>query len=128
MRCGPLWVALGCLLVACSAAVAREGAVPSAPALPWESQPAVVTEVESPLTALVGATVMTGAGSEIPDGVVLFQNGRIEAVGDRQSTRIPAGARVVQLAGAYVTPGLIDTHSHMGLIGLAGLAGNGDGN
>ena len=128
MRCGPIWAALGCALVACSSGVTREAAVPGVPALPWESQPAVVTEVESPLTALVGATVMTGAGAEIPDGVVLFQNGRIEAVGARASTALPAGARVIELSGAYVTPGLIDAHSHMGVFGLAGLTGNDDGN
>jgi imidazolonepropionase-like amidohydrolase len=128
MRGGPLWASLGCFLLACSSSVGRNAAVPGVPALPWESQPAVVAEVESPLTALVGATVMTGAGSEIPDGVVVFQNGRIESVGARGSVTVPAGARVVELPGAYVTPGLIDTHSHMGVFGLAELTGNDDGN
>src|SRR5690348_13363800 len=109
-----LWGALAVgltLTLGCAAGRGRDAALPSPPALPWESQPAVVVDVASPLTALVGATVMTGAGREFPDGVVVFRDGRIEAVGPRAAVQVPAGARVIDAQGAYVTPGLIDTHS-----------------
>jgi len=128
MRLAPIWGALGILLTGCGSALAGGAGEPATPALPWESQPAVVAEVESPLIALVGAQVMTGAGQEIPDGVVVFEDGRIEALGTRASVSIPEGARVIDVHGAYVTPGLIDTHSHMGVYAVPELEATDDGN
>jgi imidazolonepropionase-like amidohydrolase len=121
---GLVWVALACAPPGTRA----DPATPPTPALPWESQPAVVPEIESPLTAFVGGTLLTGSGSEIVDGVLLFQDGRIEALGSRQVVSIPAGARVVDVAGRYVTPGLIDAHSHMGVYPLPEVAAHADGN
>ncbi len=63
-------------------------------------------------TALVGATVLTGAGTEIQNGTVLFRDGRLVAVG--AGLPVPAGYETVDARGKWVTPGLIDTHSHLG--------------
>lgn len=105
------------LLLSCAGTPARDALAPSAPALPWESQPAVVSEVESPLIALIGGTLMTGlpAAADIKDGVMLLQHGRIEAIGSRAQVSVPAAARVIDVHGRYLTPGLIDTGSHMGM-------------
>jgi imidazolonepropionase-like amidohydrolase len=63
--------------------------------------------------ALVGATVHSGDGAApIPNAVVLIREGVITAVGPREKLEIPASARVVELAGKHLTPGLIDTHVH----------------
>ncbi len=61
---------------------------------------------------LVGAEVWTGAGGRLKKGVVAIEGGRIAQVGE--DVRVPAGAEVVDLAGRFVTPGLIDAHVHMG--------------
>lgn len=62
---------------------------------------------------LTGATVIDGTGSP-PAAArdILVTDGRIAAVGPAGSLRVPAGARVVDLQGRFVVPGLIDTHLH----------------
>jgi imidazolonepropionase-like amidohydrolase len=67
------------------------------------------------VTALVGARVLTAAGAEYDNGVVLIEGGKVTAVGPAASVAVPAGAKVVDAAGRVVTPGLVDSHSHLGL-------------
>lgn len=67
------------------------------------------------LTAVVGARVLTGAGPEIENGIVLIEGGKIKAVGKAGEVAVPGGARIVDAAGRVVTPGLVDSHSHLGL-------------
>src|SRR5688572_22085899 len=64
-------------------------------------------------TALTNATVIDGSGSAPQSGVsIVMQNGRIAAIG--RDVKAPAGATVVDLAGKYVTPGIINGHGHVG--------------
>ncbi|WP_375163876.1 amidohydrolase [Phenylobacterium sp.] len=63
-------------------------------------------------TAIVGANVLTGTGAQIENGMVLMRDGRIEAVGPAATP--PAGYDVVDARGRWVTPGVIDAHSHLG--------------
>ncbi len=64
-------------------------------------------------TAIVGATVWDGTGSEpIPDATVLIKDDRIHRVGQRDAVKIPKGATVLDHSGRYIVPGLIDTHVH----------------
>ena len=65
--------------------------------------------------AVKGNTVWTMAGSPIENGVVLIKDGKIEAVGPASSVSIPAGYRVI--TAQFVTPGLIDAHTVIGLNG-----------
>ncbi|WP_439470390.1 amidohydrolase [Brevundimonas sp.] len=77
--------------------------------------------------AIVGGTVLDGTGRKIENGVVVVTDGRVAAVGDA-STAIPAGHRTVQANGRYVTPGIIDVHSHLGVYPSPGVQGMSDGN
>lgn len=68
---------------------------------------------ERPL-ALVGARILPIASAPIEDGVLVVQDGRVVAVGPRRGTTIPDDAEVRDVAGLWIMPGLVDTHSHLG--------------
>jgi imidazolonepropionase-like amidohydrolase len=61
------------------------------------------------------ATVMTVTKGTIQDGSVLIRDGKIAAVG--KNLKAPANARMIDAKGKYVTPGLIDCHSHIAVDG-----------
>jgi imidazolonepropionase-like amidohydrolase len=63
------------------------------------------------LVAIVGGTILTvGTQGTIEKGTVLIRDGKIAAVG--RDVTVPAGATVIDAAGRYVMPGIIDCHSH----------------
>jgi imidazolonepropionase-like amidohydrolase len=73
------------------------------------------------------ATIWTATGSPQSLGWIHFGQGRIIAIGSGQAPEIP-GAQNVDLEGGWVTPGLIDTHSHLGVYPSPGARAHGDGN
>jgi imidazolonepropionase-like amidohydrolase len=77
-------------------------------------------------TVIRGGTVMTAAGQVIAGGQVLLVDGRVAAVG--ATVQVPADAAVIDATGRYVTPGLIDTHSHLGVYASPGVDAHSDGN
>lgn len=77
--------------------------------------------------AFRGATIHTAAGPRIDAGVLVVADGKIAAVGDAD-TPVPAGAKIVDVTGQTIIPGLVDTHSHIGLFGRPGVTANADGN
>ncbi len=72
------------------------------------------------------ATIMTATGQEIAGGSILFRDGRIVAVGT--TVEAPADAVVVDGTGKWVTPGIIDSHSHLGVYAAPGTQAESDGN
>ena len=78
-------------------------------------------------SAIVGATVFDGAGRKIENGVVLMSDGKVEAIGGAD-TPVPAGYAVIDGRGRFVTPGVIDVHSHLGVYPSPGVQGMSDGN
>jgi imidazolonepropionase-like amidohydrolase len=61
------------------------------------------------------AVVMTATHGNIKNGSIYIKDGKIAAVGE--SVSAPASATVVDAGGRYVTPGIIDSHSHIALDG-----------
>ena len=67
-------------------------------------------------TAIRGATLVTVTNGTIPNGTVVLRDGKIAALG--ANVDIPAGAEVVEASGKFVSPGLIDAHSHIAVDGI----------
>jgi len=89
----------------------------------WES---TYQPLPARTTLIRNATVMTAAGEEIAGGDVLLEDRRIAAVG--RGLEAPADAVVVDAAGRFVTPGIIDTHSHLGVYPSPGVDAHSEGN
>jgi imidazolonepropionase-like amidohydrolase len=83
---------------------------------PFASRPTVIRNV----------TIMTAAGPSIANGSILMQGSKIVAVG--ATVNAPADAVVIDGAGKYVTPGIIDVHSHLGVYSAPGVSSLSDGN
>jgi len=92
------FLALGTVLVLLPAAGTR---------ITGQTAPAAQTRV----VALRGGTVLTVTNGTIPNGTVLLRDGKIAAVG--ANVAIPAGAEIIDTTGKFVSPGIIDAHSHI---------------
>lgn len=67
----------------------------------------------SRFVALVNGTLFDGTGAApVPDGVLLVRDGRIAAAGTKTAVRIPDGARVIDVRGGTILPGIINAHVH----------------
>jgi imidazolonepropionase-like amidohydrolase len=89
--------------------------------------PSTYQPLPSRPTVLVGATVLTATGQQIDNGVVFMSGGKITAVGG-PDTPIPADVAVLDVKGKWITPGVIDVHSHLGVYSSPGVQARSDGN
>jgi imidazolonepropionase-like amidohydrolase len=76
--------------------------------------------------ALTGGTVFPVSGPKIENGIVLFDKGRIVAVGPRDAVEIPADAKRVDCQGKHVYPGLFESHSQLGLTEVSAVRASND--
>lgn len=81
---------------------------------------------DAPTFTVTGGTVMTAAGDVWSPGWITVESGRIAALGEGQPAN-PVGT-LIDATGRTITPGLIDTHSHMGVYPSPGAKAHGDGN
>jgi len=89
---------------------------------PWQST--YVPAASTP-TLIRGGTVLDGEGGRIENADVLLRDGKVVAIG----AGLDAGdAQVIDAKGRWVTPGLIDVHSHLGVYPSPGLDAHSDGN
>ena len=67
------------------------------------------------VTAIQHTTVIDGTGAgPRTDVTLVLENGRIRDIGPSSSLRLPAGANVINAAGKFVVPGIINAHGHVG--------------
>ncbi|MCA9714613.1 MAG: amidohydrolase family protein, partial [Myxococcales bacterium] len=115
-----------CLALATSCASRSQPPATRAPATQTYTQGGSTQERAAPLL-LHGARIMTGAGVIYPRGELLIVDDEIVAVGVTVDD-VPAGTRRIDVAGKTITPGIIDTHSHMGVYASPGFTAHADGN
>jgi Tol biopolymer transport system component/imidazolonepropionase-like amidohydrolase len=88
-----------------------------------EQAPSIAVGLKQPVytttgvTAFVGGRVVSMRDAErtqevIEDGVVVVEGDRIRAVGARADVAVPAGARVIDVSGKTLIPGIVDAHAH----------------
>lgn len=75
-------------------------------------------------TMITGATILDGEGGRLDGASIIFADGRIVAVG--QGLEPPGGARIIDGRGKWITPGIIDVHSHLGVRPVPGVQGGSD--
>ena len=88
--------------------------------------PSQYTPLPGAPTVITGVTILDGIGNKIDNGMVYFTNGKIAAIGENLD--IPAEATVVDGTGKWVTPGIIDVHSHLGVYPNPSTHSHSDGN
>ncbi|MBB4212314.1 imidazolonepropionase-like amidohydrolase [Rhodothalassium salexigens DSM 2132] len=114
-----------------------EADAPATPATPAASDtsepPAASTAFPStyeplahPATVLRNATVFDGTGRRFDDADVLMIDGKVAGVG--RDLAIPAGTAEIDASGKWVTPGIVDNHSHLGVYPSPSVRAHADGN
>ena len=64
--------------------------------------------------AFVGARIIPIVGQPIDEGILIIQNGKMQAIGDARTVRLSSDVQVIDVKGKVIMPGLVDTHSHIG--------------
>ena len=77
---------------------------------------ALPTPPAGTLVAITNATILTASRGTINNGTILIRDGKIAAVGT--DVQVPANAKVIDGRGKFVTPGIIDAHSHTASEGI----------
>jgi imidazolonepropionase-like amidohydrolase len=85
-----------------------------------------LSDPNAPAIAIKNATILTATGQRFDGGTIILEHGAITYVGADKPA--PAGATVIDGKGKFVTPGIIDAHSHMGVYPAPNGRGNDDGN
>ena len=82
--------------------------------------------IDSGVVLIKDGRVLTGSGEELEGADILTKNNVFEQISD--SIDVPKDARVINAEGKWITPGIIDIHSHMGVYSSPSLRSNSDGN
>ncbi|ETJ47202.1 amidohydrolase [Pseudoalteromonas agarivorans] len=87
--------------------------------------PSTYTPLASKSTLITNATVLTGTGERLDDADVLLVDGKVQQVGKDLSANADA---TIDAQGKWVTPGIIDVHSHLGAYPSPSVESHQDGN
>ncbi len=89
---------------------------------------AAASFADEPTVVFRGATIHSANGPVIENGALVIRGGKIVSVGKAGDVAIPDGAVVRDLTGKVLIPGLVDSHSHLGVYSRPSIPSNSDGN
>lgn len=101
---------------------------------------AISTFPQAEKTALVGGTLLDvsdygNSRKDLPDAVIIMDGGKFASIGKRKDINIPSGARIIDINGKFILPGLIDgfaaldnqsfanAYLYMGVTSIIGVSG-----
>lgn len=117
---------LAALLPGCAALAPKPAPAPPV-RINEDPYPSTYQRYPGALTVIRHATLFDGEGGQVNDATLIFADGVISAVGGAELAS-PAGAAEIDGTGKFVTPGVIDIHSHLGDYPSPGVASLSDGN
>jgi imidazolonepropionase-like amidohydrolase len=94
---------------------------------PDKATPTIKAPNDRPI-AFRGAKIHVVSGPVIARGVLIIEHGKIVAIGAEDKVTIPKNAIVRDVTGKVIIPGLVDTHSHVGIFPRPHVPANSDGN
>ena len=100
----------GCALAA-GLALAATGALAQAPPLP-DPFPSTYHPMPRADVIIEHATILDGTGHRLENASLLLSDGKVSGIGN--NLEAPPGVKVIDAEGRWVTPGLVDVHSHIG--------------
>ncbi len=106
----------------------EDAKAPAAKAAPFNKDPYPSTyKVYAGIaTAITNVTIYDGEGGRIEKGTILLRDGKVEKLGADVS--VPENYQTIDGKGRWVTPGIIDVHSHLGNYPSPGVEAHSDGN
>jgi imidazolonepropionase-like amidohydrolase len=93
-----------------------------------EAFPSTYTPLPSEPVLIINATILTGTGQRLENASLLLADGKVAELSDGRALKADDDVRTVDAEGRWLTPGLIDVHSHLGVYASPGLAAHSDGN
>ncbi|GAB3099751.1 amidohydrolase [Lysobacter terrae] len=121
-----MWAGSVLTLLVGVAQAAQPAGAPKQTRFTQDPYPSTYQAIASAPVLIQHATVLDGTGRRLDDADVLMRDGRIVAVGT--ALEAPADAVRVDGTGKWVTPGIIDVHSHLGVYPSPGVSAHSDGN
>lgn len=94
--------------------------------IPKDPFPSTYTAYPNAAVFISNATIIDGTGAKIENGSLLLVDGKVSEIG--KDLEAPADAKKIDASGRWVTPGIIDNHSHLGAYPSPGVSSLSDGN
>lgn len=114
------------VLTACATPPEKPTSVEPARAPEPYNYPSTYQPASAAPVVIRNATILTGTGERLDNADLVIADGRIQSIGANLAA--PSNARVVDANGRWVTPGLIDVHSHLGVYPSPTVNAHEDGN